>query len=169
MTIVQIIGVDPGIVDTGCVRLHIDTIDRTITTSYGVIDGLDEDAVWGWSKEQQPTARVFVERYEPRLKLNSDVRMTAFQTRLRRTLPRAEFISNVGSKAIVKPGVMQLLGLWKFGTGTHHQDLKAAARIALLGMIKDEVLNRILADIVKDAIDGEPWTIVDMGGGRVRP
>ena len=42
---------------------------------------------------------------------------------------------------------------------THHQDLRSAARIALLGMLRDEQMNRLLADVVRDHLAGETWTI----------
>jgi hypothetical protein len=70
-------------------------------------------------------------------------------------------LDNTGVKKIVKPSVLQVLGAWDFATPTHHQDLRSAARIAVLGMMKDQTMNTLLADVVRDHIDGKPWTITN--------
>lgn len=54
---------------------------------------------------------------------------------------------------------MNLLGVWKFSTVTHHQDLRSAARIALFGMLKNEETNRLLADVVADHLKGSDWDV----------
>ena len=66
---------------------------------------------------------------------------------------------NEGVKKVIRPELMKLLHVWLFSTKTHHQDLRAAARIGLFGMVKDEHLNRVLADIVRDHLDGCDWKV----------
>jgi hypothetical protein len=65
----------------------------------------------------------------------------------------------MGVKKIVKPAVLITLGAWLFSTPTHHDDLRSAARIAVLGMMKDPEMNLLLADIIRDHLGGQPWTI----------
>jgi hypothetical protein len=55
--------------------------------------------------------------------------------------------------------VLEALGAWKFQTTTHHQDLRSAAKIAVLGMMKQEHTNLLLAAIIRDHIDGRPWKV----------
>jgi hypothetical protein len=40
---------------------------------------------------------------------------------------------------------------------THHDDLRSAARILVLGMLKNPMLNEVLSDYVRDRIKGRPW------------
>jgi hypothetical protein len=74
-------------------------------------------------------------------------------------MPKATVVLNTGVKKIVKRPLMELLGVWSFATGTHHQDLRSAARIALYGMLKHEPLNRLLSDVVRDHLRGEDWDV----------
>ena len=68
-------------------------------------------------------------------------------------------LQNMGVKKVVKSPLMELLGVWNFNTPTHHQDLRSAARIGLLGMLKDDILNKLLTDIVADHLSGEAWDV----------
>ena len=61
---------------------------------------------------------------------------------LRRVMPDARFLPNMGIKRVITQDLMELLEVWSFTTATHHQDLRAAARIALLGMVKDDTTER---------------------------
>jgi hypothetical protein len=65
----------------------------------------------------------------------------------------------MGVKKVVKSPLMELLGVWDFRLKTHHQDLRSAARIALLGMLKDDHLNKLLTDVVADHLRGENWNV----------
>jgi hypothetical protein len=60
---------------------------------------------------------------------------------------------------VVRRQLMELVGVWSFTTSTHHQDLRSAARIALLGMLKHAVTNELLADIVADHLKGTTWQV----------
>jgi len=100
-----------------------------------------------------------VEQYRTRQHLSSDMRMIRAEQDLRRALPDARFLPNMGIKRVITQSLMELLEVWSFPTTTHHQDLRAAARIAMLGMVKDDSTNEILADVVRAYLDGQPWTI----------
>jgi hypothetical protein len=72
---------------------------------------------------------------------------------------RGTVLNNTGVKKVVRQPLMELLGVWKFSTTTHHQDLRSAARIALLGMLKHQELNRLLTEVVKDNLEGRGWRV----------
>ena len=76
-----------------------------------------------------------------------------------RGLKGSTVLPNMGVKKVVRRPLMELLGAWKFSTVTHHQDLRSAARIALLGMLKDPHMNRLLFDVVLDHIEGRTWRV----------
>ena len=178
MDSVHVIGIDPGLVDTGLVALSLDkgtlSLDkgqRTITVQHAVVEGYDVDKIEEWVRAR-PRSEVFAEKYRPRKHLSSDERMVKGEALLKSRLAQGmhlplHLLNNTGVKTTVKPGVLQLLGLWKFSTSTHHQDLRSAARIAVLGMLKHPDMNRLLADVVRDAINGSTWRVVDHGGGRI--
>ena len=170
MPILHIVGVDPGLVHTGCVRIVIDTVDRSIDTSHCVINGYDVKRLesWIYADEWTDTAPwIFVERYTPRSHFDTDERMVAGEQELRRRMAGAMLLRNTGIKSIVTPKILQVLGLTKFRTASHHQDLLSAARIAVLGMMKTAELNHALSDIVKDHIDGYAWPVMDLGDSHV--
>jgi len=66
---------------------------------------------------------------------------------------------NTGVKKVVRRQLMELVGVWSFPTVTHHQDLRSAARIGLLGMLKHAVMNQLLADVVADHLKGMTWQV----------
>jgi hypothetical protein len=55
--------------------------------------------------------------------------------------------------------LLELLEAWHFSTTTHHQDLRSAARIAVLGMLLDPALNNVLYLFTTDTIDGRTWNV----------
>jgi hypothetical protein len=111
-------------------------------------------------RNAHPT-RVFIEDYRSRGNVyNTDAKMREAVSKLRAAMPNATVLDNTGVKQVVHRELMELVGCWKFSTPTHHQDLRSAARIALYGMLKDQELNRLLSDVVKAHLDGEPWKVV---------
>lgn len=158
--IAHIIGIDPGLVHTGCVSMLFDPQSKDIIVEHEAITGLDEKAVVRWVENQYPQykAKLFIEGYRPRSNLNSDANMVAGVARIKRET-KGTVLNNTGIKAVVPTSVMLVLGVWKFATSTHHQDLRSAARIGILGMLKDDRLNSLIADIIRDHIDGSPWTV----------
>lgn len=162
MSVTYVGGVDPGLVHTGVVGLAINPHTKSITVKHTVISGPDAAATIDWFNHQlhMPNT-VFIEKYQPRAGYGTDVRMVEAQSRFRLALPEAKFILNTGVKKIVRQPLMELLGVWRFATPTHHQDLRSAARIAIYGMLKDDVLNTLIADIVRDHLEGRTWDVRD--------
>ena len=156
-------GVDPGLVHTGVVSMLFVPEVRKIVVSHHLVLGPDERQVANWLRSQRPAAippaRTFIEAYNPRAKFNNDKQMVEALQRFRKELPRATVLNNTGVKKVVKRPLMELLGVWKFSTSTNHQDLRSAARIALLGMLKDPETNSLVTDIVVDFINGKDWYV----------
>lgn len=159
--IAHIVGIDPGLVDTGVVSLTFRPTLGALNIEHEVVAGTDATIVADWVKTPgQPKAtNIFVEKYRPRQRLDTDVRMVQCEQDLKRALPDAVFLQNMGIKNVISQQLMEALGVWRWPTTTHHQDLRSAARIALLGMVKDPRLNRMLADVVRDHLEGKPWTV----------
>lgn len=160
MSMAHVVGVDPGLVHTGVVSMVFRPAAQIVDVEHTLIQGPDAQAVEAWIKGTQgPGPMVCIEQYRTRQHLSTDSRMLQAEQDLRRALPNAKFLTNMGIKRVVLQPVMELLDVWSFSTTTHHQDLRAAARIALLGMVKNDVSNLILADMVRDHLDGSPWAV----------
>jgi hypothetical protein len=159
MNVAHVIGVDPGLVHTGAVHLCFKPNLKILEVEHHLVTGLDAQAVADWIQQIPQEHFVYVEKYAPRQSLDSDVRMVQGEQDLRRAIPNAMFLRNMGVKKVVPPELMSVLGVWHFGTQTHHQDLRSAARIAILGMLKEPRLNRIMADVVQAYLDGHAWTV----------
>jgi hypothetical protein len=160
--IAQVVGIDPGLVHTGVVRMLFSTSAKRLIVEHEAVVGTDAVAVKSWIVDPgHITSRtdVFIEKYVPRMKLSSDERMVKFEQDLRRALPKAKLLPNMGVKRVVPQPLMEVLGVWKFPTSTHHQDLRSAARIALYGMMKDPELNGVLAATVRDHLNGRTWAV----------
>ena len=154
-------GVDPGVVHTGVVQINLDPELRQLTKLSWVVAGITPEAldeVKALAKASGPD-HVFIEKYRPRSNFGHDEKMQHAVTVLTRSIPGARALLNTGVTKVVTRELLQLLGLWRFSTVTHHQDLRSAARIAVLGMLKHSDINQILATVVADQLDGKPWTI----------
>lgn len=159
----HVVGIDPGLVDTGVVRLLFDSTKRVLTIETNVVSGPDPETTNDWTYQTGlPRPKVFIERYRPRQNLNADTRMVQAEREFKQWMPTAQFLPNTGVRKVVPQQLLLALGLWKFRTVTHHQDLRSAARIAILGMMKDDWLNTLLADVVKAYLTGQPWQIQDI-------
>lgn len=168
----RITGVDPGLVDTGVVTM-VFRPERRMFKVYAA-------AVRNSSKDQHNHAEavaktvefqnrsmdrrlgpspVFVEEYRPRQKLQSDKQMLELQAHLRTELPDATFLGNQGIKQLITSDLMKLFDVWTFpGQPTHHQDLRSAARIALLGAVRDSTAQDIINQFVYSSLCEEtPW------------
>lgn len=161
LSVAHVIGIDPGIVDTGVVRLLFKPHLKRLEVGHTVIAGDDAQAVAEWALDSKfvSVPKVFVEKYTPRLKLDSDVRMVDAERHLRQALPDAKILPNQGIKRVIPQSLMEVFGVWSWPTVTHHQDLRSAGRIALLGMVKDTQLNRVMADVVRDHLEDRPWRV----------
>lgn len=163
MSVTHVVGVDPGLVHTGVVSLYFMADKQRIYIGHEAVLGPDPAAVSDWiDTAVQTGARwpaIFIEGYRPRSHLQQDKQMTQAVTDMRRALPGSVVLQNTGVKKVIRQPLMELVGCWRFSTPTHHQDLRSAARIALLGMCKDEEMNRLLATVVADHLDGRTWNV----------
>jgi hypothetical protein len=159
--VAHITGIDPGLVDSGVVGLTFKPNLKQLHIEHTVYPGTEFDGLSDWIYRSWRPAKqfVFVEKYTPRMKLDSDQRMVQAEQELRRTLSDATFLPNMGIKRVIPQTLMEVFGVWSWPTVTHHQDLRSAARIALLGMVKEPALNRIMADLVRDHLEGRPWNV----------
>lgn len=159
-----VVGVDPGIVHTGVVVIDFDRQARTVVTASDVVLGLDpvaareaiEDIV---APRSITTLDIFVEKYRPRTGVTTDVRMVEANATFAAAMPTATMQFNTGVTKIITKHTLEAFGLWSFAKATHHQDLRSAARIALLGMALDQQLNRLLYDYLTNHIDGRNWDV----------
>ena len=155
MSIITLIGVDPGVIHSGVVQIKLDTVAQHVAVRQQLIDGPDAEAIYA-AVTDFTTADNYVlsiEKYEDR--------GTAFQTHgpmrkvendLVRMLPEAQVLSNTGIKKTVTDGLMKLFGVWTFNQTSHHQDLRSAARIAMLGGLKHPHINTAMAKYVMSVI-----------------
>ena len=158
-----VIGVDPGIVHTGIVMLDFDADRRELTVAHRVVDGLNTQQsradIEGLTEHKQfVTLDIFIEYYVPRSGFSTDERMVQANADFRQALD-GKLLRNTGVKKVVTKELMELCHVWSFGTTTHHQDLRSAARIARLGMMQDPALNQVLYTYCTDTTDGRNWNV----------
>ena len=154
MTVTHVVGIDPGLVHTGMVRIVLDE-GLDLSSEQFVIDGTNTDEARDWvisSTYKGSTPSVFIERYRPRSHYGSDERMIKAERDFKAAMPYAQLLSNTGINKVVTQDLLELLDLWKFSTVTHHQDLRAAARIAVLGILRNPEMNKRLADYVEGLV-----------------
>jgi hypothetical protein len=148
---ILVTGVDPGLVDTGIVHFSFYPESKEIK----VAPTTDlRELVYRNQKR-----KYFIEGYRPRAHMSTDKDMVELVAHIRQ-MCKGTVLDNTGVKKIVGQPLMELLGVWLFKQTTHHQDLRSAARIAILGMLKDEEMNELIADIVRDHLEGKPWHVV---------
>lgn len=156
----HVVGIDPGLVHSGCVRLLFKPGSRVIQLDHAVINGTDIDRIVDWVHMLGlPRPSVFIEDYRPRHNLAPDQTMVNAVGRLRRELVNAQALPNTGVKRVIPAELMRVLDVYDWPQSTHHQDLRSAARIALLGMVKDPDLNRVLSATVRDHLAGNAWKV----------
>ena len=159
----RFVGVDPGIVHTAGVMLGIFPETRVLRAVYFVVDGIEPDELdkmITWVNSSPAPNGVFIEKYRPRSNLHHDMGMIAAVDYLKRGCIRSEVLDNTGVVKVLRPGLLKLLNLWDFPLRTHHQDLRSAARIMLLGMLKDPEINEMMYLIINDIqADASAWTI----------
>lgn len=164
MTSIHAVGIDPGLVDTGLVRVLLKPASQVLEVEYAVVKGMDPLRYKQWIDLRLPEPLVFIEKYRPRSNFGTDERMVQGERDFRVTLPKATLLTNTGIRSVVKPAVLQAMDLWQFRLPTHHQDLRSAARILVLGLMKHEQGNTVLADLICAELDGDPWQILNHGG-----
>lgn len=164
MTVTHVFGIDPGLVHTGVVHLRFASGLRRVNVTSVPVAGPDAAKVADWIRRSRqgsglPRAHVFIEGYKPRSHFGTDASMVKAVHDMHQAIPGSIVLLNTGVKKVVRRPLMELVGVWNFAVTTNHQDLRSAARIALLGMLKDPELNTLLADLVRDHLAGEPWLI----------
>lgn len=150
-------GVDPGLVHTGVVSMSMNDISKEIHIAYEIVMGPNVDAVNAFLAKQDigPT---YIEGYRTRGQFSTNDRMIRAVADMKAGIPHSKILPNTGIKKVVKPHLLRVLQLEKFPV-SNHQDLESAARIMVLGMLKDPMHNRALAGRVTDHINGVGWTI----------
>ena len=149
-----VVGIDPGIVNTGIVVYFICPRDRLVIVRHTAIEGCKVEDILAFLARilDLSSARawtyVFVEAYRPRSHFDTDARMGAAVNEIKKMGPEVYALDNSGVKNVVSRALLELLHSWSFTTKSNHQDVRSAARIAILGMLKNEHLNQLLADIV---------------------
>ena len=158
-------GIDPGIVNTGIVVYHIHLNIRTIFVYHTAIVGCDVQDIRAYLAQYAmdgpwPWTYLFVEAYRPRSHFDTDARMGAAVNDIKRMGTNVYALDNTGVKNVVSRSLLELLNSWNFSTKSNHQDVRSAARIAILGMLKNETLNKMLAQIVFSEInDDHKWDV----------
>lgn len=166
-----IIGIDPGVIHTGCVALTFDDSARTIDIDYEVVNGVDVSDVCDWVN-QFPLGPLFVEDYNPSNYAREDKKMSEALGRLKMVYPPSDdpivkYIDNAGINTMIPVLVQKCFGIYKFPITTHHNDLNSAGKIALLGMLQDKgpVLRELVSRVVKDELwgPGHAWSVTQHG------
>lgn len=159
MKVTHVVGIDPGLVHTGVVGFAFNPYTKALGIKHEVVLGKDPAKINDWlNREMFSPDRIFIEGYRQRSSFNSDVRMIELVRDIR-LATKGTVLDNTGVKKVVKRDLMEVLGVWKFSTPTHHQDLRSAARIALYGMLKDDALNAVVTGVLVDHLNGKPWYI----------
>jgi len=154
MSVCTTVGIDPGLVHTGVVAVRLNINSLVLSSSHELFLGPDVQAVkqWVWQIDKPV---VFIEKYRPRSHYGTDERMVKAEAEFKRAMPKATLLDNTGVLKIVTQDLLELLGLWKFATPTHHQDLRSAARIAVLGMLRNPEMNGHLTRYVKEVLSAD--------------
>lgn len=159
LNITHTLGIDPGLVHTGVVSALWQPELRQLSLAHTVLNGYDPDGLdahldkVSWLKPV-----VFIEDYRIRSGFRENKRMAEL-VRDYRNRTHGKALDNMGVKKVVKRQLMETLGMWKWATPTHHDDLRSAARIMLLGMLKDDGLNALVSRAVRDHLDGLTWSV----------
>lgn len=161
-----VVGIDPGIVNTGIVVYFICPQERRVILKHTAIEGCKVEDIHAFlallldMSTARPWTYVFVEAYRPRSHFDTDARMGAAVNEIKKMGPEVYALDNSGVKNVVSRAMLELLNSWSFSTKSNHQDVRSAARIAILGMLKNETLNNLLAQVVLSKIEGDsPWVI----------
>lgn len=169
---ITLIGIDPGIVDTGLVALSLDPASRRlvidskvwtdVTTKHGQSIKVDEKFLQHFSETLDAfhdKPNVFIEGYRSRGKnIVQDRKMTVLVHALQEAAGECKVVDNTGVRKVVKEGLLALMHINRW-SATNHADLKSAARIAVKGALEDKDLNVVIADYVRDTLKGDLWTI----------
>ena len=121
---------------TGIVLLDNAKLENSWVASYGV-QGFKEwyEAVGSSLKPDVVVVEQFEARDNDKAKDNSVLETIA---EIQRLIPYAEPFRNGGYQTDVPNELLKALGLWRFGK-SHHQDCRAAARLALFYAMRSDI------------------------------
>ena len=172
---VTLIGIDPGIIDTGVVAIHLDTLRqqwRVTSQVWNDVTKLDKqsllidpyflDELTAFvDHEEMENKATFtgVEGYRQRGRdTRQDQKMLGLVQSIHGTIKGSTIVDNTDIKNVVTEPTLKLFQVNKF-PATHHADLKSAARVALKLGIMNDVLNRIISDFIRDNLNGSKWSL----------
>lgn len=164
----SIIGIDPGIIHTGCVAFLFNERDKELDVHYAVINGTEPVEVRAWIEDQVKPGAIYIEDYNPGNYQREDKKMSEALGRLKAEFPPADspyivkYVDNAGINTLIPVAVQKLYGIHKFNVATHHNDLNSAGKIALLGMLQDKSGNDfrgLVSWLVQADLAGRPWTV----------
>ena len=170
--LLALIGVDPGIVDTAAVVLELDTdaksirvqpkvwrgVTNRVKQSITVSDTFLKELKTYVANSTEAAKFIYVEGFRPRGRNpQQDQNMTLLVQECHKALKTSTVVDNTGIKNVVIPNILKIFRCTDWDISTHHSDLSSAARVALKGAMQHEVLNGVVADVVRDYLDGEPW------------
>lgn len=160
MTAITVVGIDPGLVDTGIMLFTFQHSARCWSVDPFLVKGIDVPQIQ--KVLVGPFDHIFIEAYKPRSHYKSDPRMVQGVRDIHRAFPGSKVLNNAGAQKIVTQPLMSALYCWAFTTPSHHADLRAAARIALFGILKNPELNEVLSDFVLEHVieQTHPWRYV---------
>lgn len=148
-----IYGVDPGLVDTGIVKVVVDKTAMTwVTSSIVLRNATAQEVVDAIGSGDL----VFVEDYKPRNNFGTGDAMSALCKEIKFLEPKVRMIDNTGIKRLVPAAILEELELWRFPT-THHRDLQSAARVLVRGLMTSP--GNLLRDVVRDRLEDQRWQI----------
>ena len=165
--IITLFGVDPGIVHSGVVKLEIDPDKQQMVITPYVISATGKENKAEAMLEgilQVPgilsrSVIPVIEGYKDRgTAFATHGTMRELETLLKKGLSHATVLMNMGIRSVLTLGLQEVFHIKKFPT-TNHQDLQAAAKIAVYYGLKDDELNVIFTRILTDHLAGQPWEI----------
>jgi len=170
---IALTGVDPGIVDTGLVRINLDSDKREWAVHAQVFHRMvnhnedkvyvDEQALLVMSVVAGATL-AGVEGYRPRGRnMIQDRMMTTLVQRIGR-IQEFQVEDNTGIRQVVTNHTLRLFKVDRFDLPTNHADLKSAARVALMRGYRDDAANEVICQFFEDMLypEGTPWQLVSM-------
>ena len=181
MDVVNLIGVDPGIVDTGVVWVRLDRDKKTFSVDARVWRNVTKKVKGGIEVDQQfldeldgyvgtvanaaDETHVFIEGYRNRGRNpGQDQKMTMLVQTIHKLIKGSVVVDNTGVKNVVTDETLRLVKMYDWTVATHHSDLRSAARILMKGAYQEGVLNHMIADVVRDRLEDQAWTLTNYQG-----
>ncbi len=162
MAHVSTVGIDPGIIHTGCVDYQIDTVRHRILVTYKVFSGVQVEEI---ADHVGTPGALFIEDYNPGNYQREDKKMSEALGKLKLVFPESDsvrYVDNAGINTLIPKTVLAVFGSDVFPVSTHHNDLVSAGKIALLGMLQDKHdrgYRQLISDIVGSFLAGKPWGV----------